>query len=75
MNEEIFKQRTKKVGLRTIRLVSSLPRNSIAGVIGRQLLRSAVSVGANYRAACRGRSRADIIAKLGLVEEESDETI
>ena len=67
--------RTKKFALRTIRLVESLPNNRTADVIGKQLLRSATSVGANYRAACRARSSAEFRAKLGIVEEESDETI
>ena len=58
-----------------IKLVESLPRGRAAEVIGRQLLRAGTSVGANYRAACRGRSRADFIAKMGIVEEEADEAI
>jgi four helix bundle protein len=75
MNEREFKERTKRVGLRVVRLVESLPPNRTADVLGRQLLRSGTSVGANYRAACRGRSRKDVIAKLGIVEEEADETV
>jgi four helix bundle protein len=75
MNEFEFKERTKRVGLRVVRLVESLPPNRTADVLGRQLLRSATSIGANYRAACRGRSRKDVIAKLGIVEEEADETV
>jgi len=75
MNEKDFKDRTKKFGLRVIRLVESLPKSRTADVIGKQLLRSATSVGANYRAACRGRSTADVIAKLGIVEEEADESL
>jgi four helix bundle protein len=75
MNEAQFKERTKSVALRVIRLVDSLPRNRSADVIGRQLLRSATSVGANYRAACRAKSRKDMVAKLGLIEEEADESI
>jgi len=75
VNEQMFKKRTKQLGLRVIRLVNALPKNRMAGVIGAQILRSATSVGANYRAACRGRSRADVIAKLGFVEEEADETL
>ena len=75
VNEEIFKQRTRQVGLDIIRLVESLPRNRAADVMGRQLLRSATSIGANYRAACRGKSKADVLAKLAIVEEEADETI
>ena len=74
MTEIELKQRTKRFALRVIRLVGALP-NSIAGrAIGRQLVRSGTSVGANYRAACRGRSKAEFIAKLGTVEEEADES-
>ncbi|HEY4721612.1 MAG TPA: four helix bundle protein [Anaerolineae bacterium] len=75
MNEQEFKDRTKKFGLRVIRLVESLPKSRTADVIGKQLLRSATSVGANYRAACRGKSTADVIAKLSIVEEEADESL
>lgn len=75
MNEERFKTRTRQLALEVIRLVESLPRGRTADVIGRQLLRSGTSVGANYRAACRGKSRADVISKLSIVEEEADETI
>jgi four helix bundle protein len=75
VNEEIFKARTKHVALEVIRLVETLPRNRTADVIGRQLLRSATSIGANYRAACRGKSKADVLSKLAIVEEEADETI
>ena len=70
-----LKQRTKQFALRVIRLVESLPRNRTAEVIGRQLLRSGTSVGANYRAACRAKSRADFISKMGTVEEEADESL
>ena len=69
-----LKMRTKQFGLRVIRLVETLPKNRTADVLGRQLLRSATSVGANYRAACRGRSTAEFQAKLGIVEEEADES-
>ncbi len=75
MDEQAFKDRTKKFALAVIRLVQTLPRNRTADVIGRQLLRCGTSVGANYRAACRGRSLSDVIAKLGIVEEEADESI
>jgi four helix bundle protein len=75
VDERRFKERTKQLGLRVIRVVEALPRGRSADVIGRQLLRSATSVGANYRAACRGRSAADVISKLGIVEEEADESI
>jgi four helix bundle protein len=75
MNEQIFKARTKNLGLRVIKLVEGLPKNLTADVISRQLLRSATSIGANYRAACRGKSTADVMAKLAIVEEEADEAI
>lgn len=72
---ELLRQRTKRFGLDAIRLVQRLPWKPETQVIGRQLLRSSTSVGANYRAACRGRSRAEFIAKLGIVVEEADETV
>jgi four helix bundle protein len=75
MDERMFKERTKKLALRIIRVVEALPKDRSADVIGKQLLRSATSVGANYRAACRGKSALDVIAKLGIVEEEADESI
>ena len=75
MDEETFKRRTKQFALRVIELVDTLPKKPVADVIGRQLLRSATSVGANYRAACRGRSTADVISKLAIVEEEADESM
>jgi len=74
MDERTFKQRTKKLALRVIGLVEDLPRIKTADVIGRQLLRSGTSVGANYRSACRGKSTADVLSKLAIVEEEADET-
>ena len=67
--------RTKAYALRVIRLVEALPRNETCRVLGRQLLRSGTSVGANYRAACRAKSQADFIAKMDTVEEETDETL
>ncbi|MFB2897533.1 four helix bundle protein [Aerosakkonemataceae cyanobacterium BLCC-F50] len=75
MDEQQFKNRTKLFALRVIRLVNALPQNPTSGVIGKQLLRSATSVGANYRAACRAKSRMDLIAKLRIVEEEADESL
>jgi four helix bundle protein len=75
MNEEEFKRRTKQLALRVIRLIDALPQTKTGEVIGKQLLRSATSVGANYRSACRRKSIADIIAKLSLVEEEADESL
>jgi four helix bundle protein len=69
-----LKARTKEFALRVIRLVDALP-NSVKGrAIANQIMRSATSVAANYRAACRARSRAEFIAKIGVVEEEADET-
>jgi four helix bundle protein len=75
MDEQQFKQRTKQLALRIINLVEALPNTTTAQVIGKQLLRSATSVGANYRAACRAKSTADILHKLAIVEEEADETL
>jgi four helix bundle protein len=72
MTEQEFKDRSKQIALRVIRLVESLPNTNTAQIIGKQLLRSATSVGANYRAACRGKSAADILHKLAIVEEEAD---
>lgn len=74
MNKQMFQDRTKQLGLRIIRLVQALPRTDVARAIGQQLLRSGTAIGANYRAACRGRSPADVIAKLKIVEEEGDES-
>lgn len=74
MTQDEMKKRTGQFALRVIRLVESLPNNKVCNVLGHQLLRSATSVGANYRAACRARSTAEFIAKLGIVEEEGDES-
>ncbi len=75
MDERQFRERTKGLALRVIHLVEALPGGTTSEIVGRQLLRSATSVGANYRAVCRARSTADMIAKLGIVEEEADETL
>lgn len=75
MKTEDFKNRTKVFALRVIRLTEALPKNQTANVIGKQLLRSGTSVGANYRAASRARSTAEFIAKMGIVEEECDESM
>ena len=75
MDAKTFKQRTKKFGLMIIRLADSLPRTRSADVLGKQILRSGTSVGANYRAACRAKSTADMLYKLKIVEEEGDETL
>ena len=70
-----LKLRTKNFALRIIKLVESLPNNQSSKVISNQLLRSATSVGANYRSACRSRSRRDFISKIKIVEEEADESL
>jgi four helix bundle protein len=74
-DSEALKLRTKDFALRVLRLYRSLPRTEESRVLGAQLLRSSTSIGANYRAACRGRSRAEFVAKLGIVLEEADETV
>ncbi|QEC76970.1 four helix bundle protein [Mucilaginibacter ginsenosidivorax] len=72
---EMFKKRTKKFVVDNIKLFKSLPKTEEAKIIGRQLLRSSSSVGANYRAACRARSQAEFHAKLSIVVEEADESV
>jgi four helix bundle protein len=74
MTEKELLQRTKTFALRIIKLVNALPNNTAGRAIGNQLIRSGTSVAANYRAACRGRSKAEFISKLGTVEEEADES-
>jgi four helix bundle protein len=69
-----LKERTKQFALRVLKLAAALPRTMEGRGIGGQLVRSGTSVGANYRAACRGRSKAEFISKLGTVEEEADES-
>ena len=69
-----LKDRSKRFALRILKLVNALPNTLSARTIGGQLVRSATSVAANYRAACRGRSNAEFIAKIGIVEEETDES-
>jgi four helix bundle protein len=68
-----LKSRTKQFALRVMRVVDALPKTISGRAIGNQLVRAGTSVGANYRAACRGRSRAEFVAKLGIVIEEADE--
>jgi len=75
VNKEEMKKRTKQFGLRAIRLCEALPDTPVARVIRNQLLRCGTSVGANYRAACRAKSKADFISKMGTVEEETDESM
>jgi len=74
MKSDDFKKRSKGFSLRVIALVDALPQARSADVLGKQLLCSATSVAANYRAASRARSTAEFIAKLGIVEEEADES-
>jgi four helix bundle protein len=69
-----LRQRTKDYAVRIVRLVRALKRSDEGQIIGRQLLRSGTSVGANYRAACRARSKAEFAAKMGIVLEETDES-
>lgn len=69
-----MKERTKRFGLAMIELAEGLPRNRTCEVIGRQLIKCGMSVGANYRSACRARSTPDFISKMGIVEEEADES-
>ena len=74
MNQEELKQRTKDFALRIIRLVEALPKTILGRTIANQIIRSGTSVAANYRAACRARSKSEFAAKLGIVVEEADET-
>ena len=75
MDPEVLKARTKQLGLRITKLIEALPSSKAANVIGNQLLRSGTSVGANYRAACRARSRPDFISKASIAIEEADESL
>jgi len=73
-NEEL-RERTKQFAIRVIRLFRALPNVTDAQIMGKQLLRCGTSVGANYRAVCRSRSKAEFIARLGVVAEEADESL
>jgi four helix bundle protein len=75
MTREEMKSRTKAYANRVVKLCSALPNNWVAQTLGKQLLRSGTSVGANYRAVCRAKSSADFINKLRIVEEECDESL
>jgi four helix bundle protein len=75
MDQHEMKRRTKAFAVKIVRLFESLPQKRAAYVLGRQLLRCGTSVGANYRSACRAKSTADFVAKMGIVEEEIDETM
>jgi four helix bundle protein len=74
MNTEDLKKRTKQFGLRCINVVESLPNTHTGGVLGKQLLQSATSVGANYRSACRAQSKPAFISKIAIAIEEADES-
>jgi four helix bundle protein len=74
-NEPDLKKRTKAFALRIFKLVDALPKTTTGRALASQIVRSGTSVAANYRAACRARSTADFIAKMGIVEEEADETL
>jgi four helix bundle protein len=75
MTREEMKARTKAFANRIVKLCSALPNNWVARTLGQQLLRSGTSVGANYRAVCRAKSKSDFINKLRIVEEECDESL
>jgi four helix bundle protein len=75
VTRETLQRRMKVLAVETIRLAEGLPRTRSADVMARQLVRCTTSVAANYRAACRARSRRDFVAKMGIVEEEADETV
>jgi four helix bundle protein len=75
MNNENLKQRTRAFALEVIKVVEKLPRDMVSEVLGKQMLRSGTSVAANYRSATRAKSQADFIAKMGIVEEEADESV
>ncbi|SRR5712692_636682 len=74
MNPEDLKKRTKQFALRVLKLVAALPNNVRGRTIAGQLVRAGTSVGSNYRAACHARSKAEFVAKIGIVEEEADES-
>ena len=73
--QQLLRERTLEFALRILRLYRSLPFAVDAQVLGKQLVRSGTSVGANYRAACRARSKKEFSAKIGIVVEEADETV
>ena len=75
MNREEMKRRTKAYANRTVKVCQALPNTWVARTLGSQLLRSGTSVGANYRAVCRAKSKADFLNKLRIVKEECDESL
>ena len=74
MDEEELKSRSKQFALRVMKVAAALPRGRVADAIGRQLARAGTAVGANYRAACLGRSKADFASKIAVAAEEADES-
>jgi four helix bundle protein len=74
MKPDDLKKRTKQFALRVLKLVAALPRSLAGKTVGCQLVRAGTSVGADYRATCRARSKLEFIAKIGIVEEEADES-
>jgi four helix bundle protein len=75
VNPEELKARSKAFAVRVVKMAGALPKTRAADVVARQLIRSATSVGANYRAACRARSHKEFTARIGIVEEEADESL
>ena len=75
MDKEVLKQRTKRFSLEIIKLTELIPNTNVGYVITNQIIRSATSVGSNYRAACRAKSEKDFLNKILIVEEEADETL
>jgi four helix bundle protein len=75
MDERALKERTRQFALRVIIVCDALPRSYSADVLGKQVIRSATAVGANYRAACRARTKKEFVYKIGIVEEEADESL
>jgi four helix bundle protein len=74
MDSDDLKKRTKQFALRVLKLVAALPNTLEGRTIGGQLVRAGTAVGANYRASCRSRSKPEFIARIGVVEEEADES-
>jgi four helix bundle protein len=72
---EELRERTKKFAIRIVRLFQALPKSTEAQIMGKQLLRCGTSVAANYRATCRARSKAEFVARMGIVAEEADESV
>ena len=75
MTPNEMKKRTRALALRCIKLAGSFPRGPVGDVVGRQLIKSSTSVASNYSASCSARSHADFVNKLGIVEEEADESV